>query len=112
MVFFRFRTTVEMKFSLSIFFLHIEDYMLPCLTKKMFGIDCPGCGLQRAALFLLQGDFVAAFKMYPAIYPILLLFSFLLINNFFTIKYANKIVITLMMSSVFMILANYILKFI
>lgn len=92
--------------------LHIEDYMLPCFTKKLFGFDCPGCGLQRSVTFLIQGDFVAAFELYPAIYTIVPLFAFLLADAFFKIKYANKIIITLMTSSVALILINYILKFI
>jgi len=94
------------------FLLIAEDYMLPCLTKKMFGFDCPGCGFQRSAAFLLQGDFVAAFEMYPAIYTILLLLGFLALDNFLKIKYNNKIIIFLTITSVAMILGNYILKFI
>ena len=92
--------------------LHIEDYMLPCFTKKLFGFDCPGCGLQRSVTFLIQGDFVAAFELYPAIYTIVPLFAFLLADAFLKIKYANKIIIALMTSSVALILINYILKFI
>lgn len=47
----------------------MENYMLPCMNKYFFGIDCPGCGIQRAISFLFQGDFVAAFEIFPAIYP-------------------------------------------
>ncbi|PCJ98473.1 MAG: hypothetical protein COA50_02030 [Flavobacteriaceae bacterium] len=86
--------------------------MLPCLNKRIFGIECPGCGLQRSMAFLLKGDFLEAFKMYPAIYTLILLFSFLMINNFVKIKHANKIIIGLSISSVVLILTNYILKFI
>ncbi|MBT6029840.1 MAG: DUF2752 domain-containing protein, partial [Crocinitomicaceae bacterium] len=25
-----------------------EDWMLPCLYKKVSGLDCPGCGFQRS----------------------------------------------------------------
>lgn len=92
--------------------LHIEDYMLPCFTKKLFGFDCPGCGLQRSVTFLVQGDFVAAFEMYPAIYTILPLLVFLLVDAFYKIRYANIIIITLMTSSVALILINFILKLI
>jgi len=92
--------------------LHIEDYMFPCFTKKILGFDCPGCGLQRSVALLFQGDFTAAFEMYPAIYTLLPLFVFLLADAFFKIKYSNKILITLMSSSVALILINYILKFI
>ena len=92
------------------FLLNVEEYMLPCLTKQFLGFECPGCGLQRSVAFLLQGDFVAAFKMYPAIYPILLLFGFLLLDNFVKVRHNNKITIFLMVSSVALILGNFILK--
>tara|TARA_R110002050_G_scaffold267266_2_gene408900 strand:+ start:53099 stop:53398 length:300 start_codon:yes stop_codon:yes gene_type:complete len=96
---------------LAVFFLHIEDYMLPCFSKKIFGLDCPGCGIQRAVALIFQGDFIAAFKMYPAIYALLLLLGFLLVDNFYPMKFANKIIITLTTITVVLILINYILKF-
>ncbi|NNC62150.1 MAG: DUF2752 domain-containing protein [Flavobacteriaceae bacterium] len=86
--------------------------MLPCMSKQILGMDCPGCGIQRSVLFLFQGEFLAAFKMYPAIYPILGLFGFLLLDQFFKIKYANKISITLMIMSVSLILLNFLFKLI
>ena len=89
----------------------VEDYMLPCLNKEIFGVDCPGCGLQRAMVLLFQGEFSEAFVMYPAIYTLLLLFGFLIADQFFTIPNANKISITLMVTSVVLILGNFFLKF-
>ena len=62
----------------------MEDYMIPCLTKKYFGIDCFGCGLQRSIVLLLQGDIVGSFKMYPALYPLIIFFVLL------TIKHIDK----------------------
>ncbi len=64
-------------------FLDLEDYMLPCLSKKFLGFDCLGCGLQRAIIAFLHGDFVTAFKMYPAIYSLLLFGGFILVNFFY-----------------------------
>ncbi len=101
-----------MRFKILFIFLGLENYMLPCFTKKIIGVDCPGCGLQRAAFFLLQGDFVAAFYMYPAIYPLILLLGFLGLNKVIPFKYSNTITITLMVTTVSFILTNYILKFI
>lgn len=91
--------------------LTVEDYMLPCLNKKIFGVECPGCGIQRALALLFQGEFVAAFKMYPALYALILLLVFLLADTFFTIKYSNKITIFLLITTISLILINYILKF-
>lgn len=50
----------------------MEDYLIPCISKYLFGVECLGCGAQRALLLILEGNFMAAFKMYPAIYTVLL----------------------------------------
>jgi len=100
-----------MKIASSILLFLNEDYMLPCMNNQLLGIECTGCGIQRAAVLLFHGEFVEAFKMYPAIYPLILLLGFLLLDNLMTIKYANKISIFLMIASVATILINFILKF-
>ena len=68
----------------------INDYMLPCLTKKYLGFDCLGCGMQRATAFFFKGEFVSAFKMYPAIYPLIALVVFLGLNMFLDFKHSEK----------------------
>ncbi|TDW52322.1 uncharacterized protein DUF2752 [Flavobacterium sp. 270] len=55
--------------------MNLEKYMIPCLFKKLFGIECLGCGFQRSLLLLFQGDFSASFKMYPAVFTTLLFFG-------------------------------------
>lgn len=101
-----------MKVLITFLTLRIEEYMLPCFSKKILGIDCPGCGLQRSAAFLIQGDFTAAWDMYPAIFTIIPLLVFYTASFFFTIKYVNKIILMLVFLSVGLILTNYIIKFI
>ncbi|MFS4481686.1 DUF2752 domain-containing protein [Hyunsoonleella sp. 2307UL5-6] len=84
--------------------------MLPCLNKKLFGAECMGCGLQRSFSLLLQGDFVAAFKMYPAIYTLILLFLVVGINTFKPFKFSNKIIITLAIINVAIIIGSFAFK--
>ncbi|TVZ09564.1 uncharacterized protein DUF2752 [Cellulophaga sp. RHA_52] len=91
---------------------NINNYMLPCMNKKFFGVDCPGCGIQRSISLILQGDFSGAFYMYPAIYSLILLFGFIGVNHFYKIKYANKIIISLLVINFVLVFTNYINKFI
>lgn len=88
----------------------LSKYMLPCLNKKLLGIPCPGCGMQRSVALLYHGEFWAAFKMYPAIYPLGLLLAVLLTNTFFKLRYANQLISGLSIVSVGLILINYIIN--
>lgn len=84
--------------------------MLPCLNKKFFGFECMGCGLQRSVAMILHGDFVGAFHMYPAVYPLLFLFSFVGLTIFTKIKYASIITPVLAILTVLTIIISYIIK--
>jgi hypothetical protein len=88
----------------------IEDFLLTCTNKQIFGVECLGCGTQRAAVLLFRGEFIAAFKMYPAIYTLILLLLFILFNLFVKFKYAYKIKIGLLFLNVAIIIASYIIK--
>jgi len=85
--------------------------MLPCLNKKLLGIDCMGCGLQRSVVLIFSGNFVEAFIMYPPIYPLLILLLFLIIDFFLNIKYSEVIKISLVCITFLTILINFTLKF-
>lgn len=91
-------------------FLRFEEYMLPCLNKKIFGMDCMGCGLQRATAFLFSGEFVTAFKMYPAIYTLILLILVVVFNLFIKFKYSRQVKITLIGLNLSIIIGFYLLK--
>lgn len=84
--------------------------MLPCLNKQLFGMDCLGCGAQRALLLVVQGKFAAAFQMYPAIFSILILLLFTFVNFFIKFKFAFHIKIALIVISAVIIVASYISK--
>ncbi len=55
--------------------MNIEDYMLSCPSKKYLGIECFGCGTQRAIVMVFEGRFAEAFHMFPAVYTLLLFFA-------------------------------------
>ncbi len=88
----------------------LEEYMLPCLNKQLFGIECLGCGIQRATAFLFKGEYIAALKTYPAIYSLILLILFLLFNLVVKFKYATPIKIILIATNVLIIVISYCIK--
>jgi hypothetical protein len=96
--------------NLILFLIDLEDVLLPCINKKIFGFDCMGCGFQRAILFLIKGDFVAAFKMYPAIYTLIFLGVYILLNLYFKFKKASTIIRYLAIINIIIIIGNYIIK--
>lgn len=88
----------------------MKEYMLPCLNKQLFGVECPGCGAQRATALFFDGQFLAAFKMYPAIYSLLLLAIFLLLNTFISFPYSKQIKYGLILLNVLVVVISYIIK--
>jgi len=87
-----------------------EDYLIPCVYKKIFDVECLGCGIQRAAALLFEGEFVAAFKIYPAIYTLILLVLFLLFNLTVKFRFDRFIKISLIVLNVLIIVISYVIK--
>ncbi|WP_306424025.1 DUF2752 domain-containing protein [Patiriisocius marinus] len=84
--------------------------MLPCLNKQLFGLDCLGCGFQRATAFLFTGEFTQAFKMYPAVFTLWIFFIFIGLSMFIEIKNARKIKLILAIINGVIILVGYFYK--
>lgn len=81
--------------------------MLPCLTKKYLGVECLGCGFQRAFLLVLKGEFAQAFYLYPPIYPLLGLSIFWVVHKIYPVSHARKITWGLAIFSIISILISY-----
>lgn len=84
---------------------------MPCLFKKYFYFDCPGCGFQRSVIELLKGNVANSFLLFPTTFALLLFFSSFFLNEkyrrvnpktflnigiffiftVFTVSYLNKI---------------------
>jgi hypothetical protein len=59
-----------------LFISWLQQHLLPCPFKYLTGIDCPGCGFQRAVITLMQGHISQSFLIYPPAIPVLLLGSY------------------------------------
>ncbi|WP_294324768.1 DUF2752 domain-containing protein [uncultured Chryseobacterium sp.] len=88
--------------------MKIEDFMLPCPIKKIFGVECFGCGTQRAIVMVFEGRFTEAFHMFPAVYTLLLFFTTVVLN--FVDKkrnYGNVLVILAVLNAVIMVVSYF-----
>jgi hypothetical protein len=85
-----------------------EEYMIPCMSKTILGIECAGCGSQRAFWLLVEGDFYGAFKMYPPIYTLLLLMLILAFHFIDKSRNYKKALLFTAIANGIIILINYI----
>ncbi|SOD15059.1 DUF2752 domain-containing protein [Pedobacter xixiisoli] len=92
-------------------FIHwLEHHLLACPFKKLTGLDCPGCGLQRSIIALLKGDVVASFKFYPPTLAIISLTIFMLLHLKFDFKNGALIIKAMYIFITAVIIINYIYK--
>ena len=88
----------------------MEEHMLSCMNKQLFGVECPGCGTQRAIAFLLEGEFYEAFKMFPAIYTLTLFFILLGLHLIDKKRNYSKLVIASAILNGAVIIIAYFIK--
>ncbi|HEX8577328.1 MAG TPA: DUF2752 domain-containing protein [Flavobacterium sp.] len=90
--------------------MDIEKYMLPCTNKMIFGLDCPGCGTQRAFLMVLKGDFLGAFHMFPAIYTTIVLFAAIALHFVDKSRKYHTVIISFAIVNAVIMITSYIYK--
>ena len=84
------RNTIKKHFLIiaagALYFLMCRLLGVTCLIKAIIGINCPACGMTRAILSLLQGDFDMYFKYNPFALPCALSVFILIHKQVFHIK--------------------------
>ena len=88
----------------------MEIPLLPCPTKHFFHIDCPGCGLQRSILVLLEGDLEKSIALYPATLPLLALLIYTALHLKFNFKQGASLIKWGYIGCMVIILTFYIYK--
>ncbi|HNX06912.1 MAG TPA: DUF2752 domain-containing protein [Bacteroidales bacterium] len=88
----------------------LESNSLPCLSKTIFGIECPGCGTQRAIIELLKGNFTESLKAWPALLPVALMMCYLALFLVFRFKNGHKILVVFFIVNALIITGNYLYK--
>ncbi|MFB9097981.1 MULTISPECIES: DUF2752 domain-containing protein [Flavobacterium] len=88
----------------------MEEYMIPCFSKTLFGVECLGCGIQRSLVFLLKGELIAAFKIYPAIYTLILFFLSISLHFIDKRRNYNSPIKWLAIINGFIMITSYLIK--
>jgi hypothetical protein len=88
----------------------LESHTLPCFYKTLLGIECPGCGMQRAFIWLLKGNLIESIKAYPALIPTIILFLLLILQLILKFKKGNFYIKIIFIFTVCLIVINYFYK--
>lgn len=78
----------------------------------MTGLDCPGCGMQRSFVALLEGDFVESFILYPPLLPVIITLVLLIRQVLFRRGQEAILVKYAYLSTAGVIVINYVVKLI
>ncbi len=90
----------------------LENHQLPCLYEKLFGIECPGCGTQRAIIELLRGNFQESFHAWPPLLPVMFMMVYLLLFLKFRFKNGITVLKITFIINASLITINYIYRLI
>lgn len=90
--------------------MDFTDYMIPCVNKSIFGLECMGCGTQRALFLVINGEFIKAFYMFPAIYTTILFFAVLGLHFIDKNRNYHKIIISLAVINAVIMIISYFYK--
>lgn len=88
----------------------LSQNLLSCPFKSCTGLDCPGCGLQRSAIKLLEGDISGSVQMHPAGIPMIVMLVLLALHIKYDFRHGAKILTYLFAFSTILSLVNYMYK--
>jgi hypothetical protein len=88
----------------------LESHQQSCFYKKYFGIECPGCGMQRSFIELLKGNIWESFMLYPALIPTIIMIGFLGTHLIFKFKNGGTYLKYLFIFNTSIVVLSYIYK--
>ncbi|HRN56860.1 MAG TPA: DUF2752 domain-containing protein [Agriterribacter sp.] len=88
----------------------LEARMLTCPSVKYWDMECPGCGMQRSLIALLNGNLLSSLELYPALLPLVILVVYALLHLRYTFRNGSKNILVLQVLVVSIITTHYIYK--
>lgn len=90
----------------------MSSHMLTCPSVKLLHMQCPGCGMQRSIICLLNGDLSGSLSFHPATIPFLFLIGLLPLHLIFRLPHGQKAIIFLQALVAILSLGLYVYKII
>ena len=88
----------------------LEHHTIPCLYKSIFGIECPGCGTQRAIIELMKGNLWESFREWPALLPVLFMLAYLGLFLIFRFRHGITVLKIAFIINAVIVMVSYIYK--
>lgn len=88
----------------------LESHLQSCFYKKYFGIECPGCGMQRAFIELLKGNFTESLVLFPALIPTIIMITYLILHLIFKFDKGAQVLKILFITNTSIVVLSYIYK--
>lgn len=89
---------------------YLEEHLLPCPYKSYLGINCPGCGMQRALVLLIKGQIWESIVMYPALIPIMAMVLLLGLHLIYKWKWGASALQYLFIGCTLLVISNFLVK--
>lgn len=85
----------------------LEAHMGSCVFVKYLHIECPGCGIQRAFIALLKGEWSQSVHQFPALIPYIITLLLLTLQIAFKWKSGGTWVMWSFVVSVTIMIISY-----
>ncbi len=68
------------------------SFKLPtiCMSQRLFGVACPGCGLTRSFVLLAHGHFRASWEIHHLGIPLYLFFGYQIVYRSYCLRHLDK----------------------
>src|SRR6218665_1576367 len=88
----------------------IEQHLFACSVKQLLGLDCPGCGMQRALVALLRGDVLGSLRFNASLIPFLLTVVYTVTHLVVGFRNGARWTVILFSTTVGIMLLNFLIK--
>ncbi len=88
----------------------LEEHLFSCSFKTAFGVDCPGCGMQRAFLALIKGNLVESLNFNASLIPFLLTFFYSIAHLIINFKNGARNIVWFFCITVGIMVVNFVIK--